>query len=81
MGRYFFDVLVEPHRAEMTTAVARWRFLETARRLVALMALDLEMEPDEPWLGWMIDVRGAEEHEYFSKQVQVAPLGRKVVLQ
>lgn len=73
MRRYFFDV-VGPDRSEYDYSGRDMPTPEKACGLAELIALDLALEPEEPWYGWTINVRSAEGHEFFSIPVQASYL-------
>ena len=71
MKRYFFD-LVTKQRSEFDYSGRELPTPDKAFRLAELIALDLALEPEEPWLGWSVKVRSEDGREFFS--VPVEPL-------
>lgn len=73
MRRYFFDI-VGRQRCEYDYRGSDLPSCEKAHQLAELIALDLALEPDDPWYGWTVKVRSAEGCEFFAIPVQQSHL-------
>jgi hypothetical protein len=69
MAKYFFD-RVGKNRAEYDYQGCILPSLEEAREVAELIALDLSMESETEWSGWMVDVKDAVGRQFFSVAVQ-----------
>jgi hypothetical protein len=62
MSRYFFD-LVREGRAEYDYRGRDLPTSESAYQLAELIAVDLAIDEQESWCGWMVKVRNVEGRE------------------
>jgi len=69
MAQYFFD-RVGQNRAEYDYKGQVLPSLEKAREVAELIALDLSMETQTDWRGWVVDVKDALGRQFFSVAVQ-----------
>jgi hypothetical protein len=75
MQRYFFDLVMDNPAG---AAVPQYDYggrdfscLQAASDFAELWAMDLTMEPDEPWRGWTVKVRNTQGQLLFSTMVSL----------
>ena len=73
MSKYFFD-RVSGNRAEYDYQGRALPTPENARQLAELIALDLEIEPEGKWTGWMVSVRNARGQQFYKIPVRQTEL-------
>jgi hypothetical protein len=69
MGKYFFDRIWHD-QAEYDFQGREFAAPAEARELAELIALDLEIEADDRWAGWAVDVRNAHNERFFTIPVR-----------
>jgi hypothetical protein len=73
--KYCF-ALTNPPDSECHLRIGEFPDPETAFQLAELIALELGIEADGPWSGWMVEVRNLQGRRLFAAPVGAAPQSR-----